>query len=92
MGDADLDSDSDRGGTGERAAVGRDSTAPADEVLTEYDPDETQSLDVMDDSAYERDPDDIASGDNPEEEMEAAETVEQRRRINGADRRPHNRR
>jgi hypothetical protein len=92
MGDADLDSDSDSGGTGERAAVGRDSTIPTDEVLTEYDPDETQSLDVMDDSAYERDPDDIASGDNPEEEMEAAETVEQRRRINGADRRPHNRR
>ena len=87
LGDADLDSDSDRFGTGERAAVGRDSTIPTDEVLTEYDPDETQSLDVMDDSAYERDPDDIASGDNPEEEMEAIETIEKRRGINGAVRR-----
>jgi hypothetical protein len=91
MGDADLDSDSDSGGTGERAAAGRDSTLPTDEVLTEYDPDDTESLDVMDDTAYERDADDIASGDNPEEELEAAETVEQRRRINGADRRPSRR-
>ena len=88
MGDADLDSDSDSGGTGERAAAGRDSTMPADELLTEYDPDETESLDVMDDGAFERDADDIASGDDPEEELEAAETAEQRRRINGADRRP----
>jgi hypothetical protein len=91
MGDADLDSDSDRGGTGERAAVGRDSTAPTDEVLTEYGPEGTESLDVMDDSAYERDADDIASGDNPEEEMEAVETIDQRKRINGADRRPSKR-
>ncbi|GGC03046.1 hypothetical protein [Pseudoduganella buxea] len=28
LGDADLDSDSDAGGTGERAAAGRDTTAP----------------------------------------------------------------
>lgn len=28
LGDADLDSDSDAGGTGERAAAGRDNTAP----------------------------------------------------------------
>jgi hypothetical protein len=91
MGDANLDSDSDSGGTGERAAAGRDSTTPTDEALTEYDPDENESLGVVDDSAYERDADDIASGDNPEEEMEAAETVEQRQRINGADRRPSRR-
>ncbi|MEP7061520.1 MAG: hypothetical protein ABI881_03940 [Betaproteobacteria bacterium] len=33
IGDANLDSDSDRDGTGERAAVGRDSTLPVDVVL-----------------------------------------------------------
>jgi len=33
IGDADLDSDSDRFGTGERAAAGRDSTAPTDTLL-----------------------------------------------------------
>jgi hypothetical protein len=33
IGDANLDSDSDRFGTGERAAAGRDSTLPADMVL-----------------------------------------------------------
>jgi hypothetical protein len=35
IGDANLDSDSDRHGTGERAAAGRDSTLPNDEVLRE---------------------------------------------------------
>jgi hypothetical protein len=33
IGDANLDSDSDRNGTGERAAAGRDSTPPTDTVL-----------------------------------------------------------
>jgi len=33
IGDANLDSDSDRYGTGERAAVGRDSTLPTDTIL-----------------------------------------------------------
>ncbi|MFO1395664.1 MAG: hypothetical protein U1F48_01245 [Burkholderiales bacterium] len=33
MGDANLDSDSDSGGTGERAAAGRDSTLPTDQLL-----------------------------------------------------------
>jgi hypothetical protein len=33
IGDADLDSDSDSGGTGERAAAGRDSTLPTDQLL-----------------------------------------------------------
>ena len=35
LGDADLDSDTDRNGTGERGAAGRDSTVPNDEVLHE---------------------------------------------------------
>jgi len=87
LGDANLDSDSDRFGTGERAAAGRDSTEPADETLTEYDPDEPTSLGVTDDAPYERRPDEIESDDDPEGEMEAIETVEKRRRINGT-RRP----
>jgi hypothetical protein len=35
IGDADLDSDSDRFGTGERASAGRDSVRPVDQVLSE---------------------------------------------------------
>ena len=35
IGDADLDSDSDRYGTGERASAGRDSVRPVDQVLSE---------------------------------------------------------
>lgn len=37
IGDADLDSDSDRHGTGERGAAGRDSSRPVDEVLVDDD-------------------------------------------------------
>jgi hypothetical protein len=37
IGDANLDSDSDRHGTGERAAAGRDSTLPVDTLLREND-------------------------------------------------------
>ena len=37
VGDADLDSDSDRYGTGERAAAGRDSVRPVDQQLSEQD-------------------------------------------------------
>lgn len=84
LGDANLDSDSDRFGTGERAAVGRDSTEPADEMLTEFDPDEPTSLDVVDDTAYEREPGEIESNDDPEAEVEAIETIEKRLGVNGA--------
>lgn len=35
IGDANLDSDSDRSGTGERASAGRDSVRPVDQVLSE---------------------------------------------------------
>jgi hypothetical protein len=37
LGDANLDSDSDRGGTGERAAAGRDATLPNDQLLRDDD-------------------------------------------------------
>jgi hypothetical protein len=47
IGDADLDSDSDRFGTGERAAAGRDATLPVDRML-------------YDDAGHEIDGDDIA--------------------------------
>ena len=84
MGDADLDSDTDRHGTGERAAAGRDSSEPADETLTEHDPDEAESMGTPDDAAFERTADEVESNDRPDEELEAAESIEKRRRIDGA--------
>jgi hypothetical protein len=56
-------------------------------VLTEHDPDESESMDVMDDSRTERDADSVESDDNPEAEMEAIESIEKRPGINGAVRR-----
>lgn len=78
LGDPDLDSDTDRFGTGERAAVGRDSTKPVDEMLTEHDPEDNPSMTVMDDSVAEREAANVESGDNPEAEMEAIESIEKR--------------
>ena len=37
IGDADLDSDTDRNGTGERGAVGRDASLPTDTILRDPD-------------------------------------------------------
>jgi len=87
IGDADLDSDSDRYGTGERAAAGRDSTKPVDETLSEDDiePGPVESVD----DAFERDAGDIESDDRPDEEMEAVESIGRRRGLNGAVRRRH---
>jgi hypothetical protein len=45
IGDADLDSDSDRYGTGERAAAGRDSAQPVDQTFAEQDAEEVESDD-----------------------------------------------
>ena len=84
IGDADLDSDSDRHGTGERAAAGRDSSEPVDKMLTEEEPDD---IEAVDDSLLERDARDIESDDRPDEEMEAIEPIEKRLGINGAVRR-----
>src|SRR5689334_9808086 len=80
LGDADLDSDTDRYGTGERAAAGRDSSEAVDEALTEHGPDEGESFDEMDVSATERDAESVESDDDPEAELEAIETAEKRRR------------
>ena len=81
IGDADLDSDSDRYGTGERGAAGRDSTEAVDETLTEQDGDGVESID---ESGSEREANDIESDDRPDQDVEASETVEQRRRLNGS--------
>jgi hypothetical protein len=78
LGDPDLDSDTDRFGTGERAAVGRDSTEAVDETLTEHDPEDIVSMNVMDDSDSEREAANVESDDNPEAEMEAIESIEKR--------------
>ena len=45
IGDADLDSDSDRNGTGERGAAGRDSTTPVDQTFAEQEAGELESDD-----------------------------------------------
>lgn len=84
IGDADLDSDSDRYGTGERGAAGRDSTEAIDETLTEHDSDGVESVD---ESRGRRDANDIESDDRPDEDVEASEAIENRRDLNGATRR-----
>jgi hypothetical protein len=49
IGDADLDSDSDRFGTGERGAAGRDSTEPTDKTFSEQDVEDIESDDQPED-------------------------------------------
>jgi hypothetical protein len=51
IGDADLDSDSDRFGTGERAAAGRDATLATDEVLRDIESDEVIDAEAIGDDA-----------------------------------------
>ena len=80
IGDANLDSDSDRNGTGERAAAGRDSTLPVDTVLRDTDSDQVidpESIgDDVDPEGVSRDElvgsqaeyEDLASGD-PERDV-----------------------
>ena len=88
LGDADLDSDTDRHGTGERAAAGRDSAEAVDEMLTEHDSDATGSFDQMDVSDTEREADSVESDDDPEAEIEAIEPIEKQRTVNGKSRLP----
>jgi hypothetical protein len=80
LGDGDLDSDSDRFGTGERAAAGRDATPAADETLTEHDLDESASPGAADGAETARDAGSVESGDDPEAEVEAIEQIEKRLR------------
>jgi predicted nucleic acid-binding Zn-ribbon protein len=68
IGDADLDSDSDRNGTGERGAAGRDSTEAVDETLTERDGDDVESIR---ESGTQREANDIESDDRPDEDVDA---------------------
>lgn len=51
VGDADLDSDTDRGGTGERAAAGRDATSPVDVTLFDEAGRPVDGEDLADDTA-----------------------------------------
>jgi hypothetical protein len=75
LGDADLDSDSDRYGTGERGAAGRDSTEAVDETLTEHDRDDVEAVH---ESVPPREAVDDESDDRPDLDVEAAEEVERR--------------
>ena len=82
IGDADLDSDSDRYGTGERGAAGRDSTEAVDETLTERDCDDVEAVH---ESMPAREAVDVESDDRPDLDVEAAEEVDRRtRRKRGA--------
>ena len=83
IGDANLDSDSDRYGTGERGAVGRDSTEAVDETLTEHEADGVESVAESASGAAN----DIESDDRPDEDVEASESIEKRRGANGRKRR-----
>ena len=84
IGDADLDSDSDRFGTGERGAAGRDSTGAVDELLSEEPADDGDDIEAIDEALPNREALDVESDDDPEQEVEAAETVDKRANINGA--------
>lgn len=87
LGDADLDSDSDRNGTGERGAAGRDSVEAIDETLTVTDPDDGGSMEHVDEALSERDAGDVECDDPPEQEVEAIETIVKRPGLDGAGRR-----
>jgi hypothetical protein len=77
LGDADLDSDSDRYGTGERGAAGRDSTEAVDQTLTERDRDDVEAVH---ESVPAREAVDVESDDRPDLDFEAAEEVGRRKR------------
>ncbi len=77
LGDADLDSDSDRYGTGERAAAGRDSTEAVDQTFTGHDRDDVEAVH---ESVPTREAGDVESDDRPDLEVEAAEEVDRRTR------------
>ena len=53
LGDRDLDSDSDRSGTGERAAAGRDTAGPVDQTLYDDDGNAFEGEDIADDASLD---------------------------------------
>jgi hypothetical protein len=53
LGDRDLDSDSDRSGTGERASAGRDEAGPIDQTLYDDEGNAVEGEDIADDSSLD---------------------------------------
>ena len=53
LGDRDLDSDSDRSGTGERASAGRDEAGPIDQTLYDDQGNAVEGEDIADDSSLD---------------------------------------
>jgi hypothetical protein len=53
LGDRDLDSDSDRSGTGERASAGRDEAGPVDQTLYDDAGNAVEGEDIADDSSLD---------------------------------------
>lgn len=70
IGDADLDSDSDRFGTGERGAAGRDASEPLDKTFTAPEDQDLMTADVPEQEAGR-----ITSEDQPEIEVETLENL-----------------
>lgn len=64
IGDRDLDSDSDRAGTGERASSGRDDAVPVDQLLYDSEGNAIEGEDIADDSALDTT---LQEFDDPEE-------------------------
>ena len=58
IGDRDLDSDSDRVGTGERAAAARDTAAPVDQTLYDDSGHPLSGEDIADESSFDTPPQD----------------------------------
>jgi hypothetical protein len=80
IGDANLDSDSDRMGTGERAAAGRDSTIPTDQLLHDTASDEAIDPEsIGDEIDPERTSRDELVGSQAEDEDIASATPERDR-------------
>jgi hypothetical protein len=74
IGDADLDSDSDRHGTGERAAAGRDSSSvPVDKTFESIEGEDAGDLMVPE--VPEQQARRIPSDDRPEQELEVTENL-----------------
>ena len=100
IGDANLDSDTDRYGTGERGAAGRDSTVPNDEVLHEERLDEDteqnphdfsrraatarQTLEPMDEAVDDQ----IGSGEDVDDAIDADGTLDDEQEAPGGGEQP----
>ncbi|HVF63480.1 MAG TPA: hypothetical protein VNE58_05765 [Casimicrobiaceae bacterium] len=76
IGDTDLDSDSDRAGTGERGAAGRDTAGPVDQTLYDDEGNAISGEDIADDSALDTTLDSLREEGAEIEEDQSGERIE----------------